>query len=140
MDFYFNTSMDSTYVGKYCTLVCFHPWSTYNENIWVVFSIRERHIVMSYVFNFLIQIIFFSCSWNNFYTFLLKWNQHLDLPWKKISFFKNKGRACSCGLHIQFFNRINICFRLLEQNLHAFSEMQSTFGPIMEKIGLFFVV
>jgi hypothetical protein len=69
--------MDSTYAKKYTTLVCFHPWSTYNENIWDVFSIRERHIVMSYLFNFLIQIIFGSCFWNNFYTFLLKWNQHL---------------------------------------------------------------
>jgi hypothetical protein len=25
MDIYFNTSMDSTYVGKYSTLVCFRP-------------------------------------------------------------------------------------------------------------------
>jgi hypothetical protein len=25
MDFYFNISMDSTYVRKYYTLVCFHP-------------------------------------------------------------------------------------------------------------------
>jgi hypothetical protein len=24
MDFYFNTNMDSTYVGKYSTLMCFH--------------------------------------------------------------------------------------------------------------------
>jgi hypothetical protein len=26
MNFYFNTSMDSTYAKKYYTLVCFHPW------------------------------------------------------------------------------------------------------------------
>jgi hypothetical protein len=25
MDFYYNTSMDCTYVGKYSTLMCFHP-------------------------------------------------------------------------------------------------------------------
>jgi hypothetical protein len=25
MDFYFNTSMDSTYAKKYYTLMCFHP-------------------------------------------------------------------------------------------------------------------
>jgi hypothetical protein len=27
MDFYFNTNMDSTYVEKYSTLVCFNPSS-----------------------------------------------------------------------------------------------------------------
>jgi len=25
MDFYFNINMDSTYAGKYSTLMCFHP-------------------------------------------------------------------------------------------------------------------
>jgi hypothetical protein len=57
---------------------------------------------------------------------------------KKISFFLHKGRAYNCGLHIQFFDRINICFKLLEQLLHLFNEMQSTFGPIMKKLGGFF--
>jgi hypothetical protein len=32
MDFYFNTSMDSTYVRKYSTLVCFHPKQAIMQN------------------------------------------------------------------------------------------------------------
>jgi hypothetical protein len=96
--------------------------------------------IISYIFNFLIQIIFVSCFCNNFYTFLLKCIQHLNLPWKKFDFFYfYRGKACSYELCIQFFDMKNICFMLLKQLKYTlFNEMQSTFGATMEKIGLFF--
>jgi hypothetical protein len=34
MNFYFNIGMDFTYVEKYCTLVCFHPFGVLE--IWLI--------------------------------------------------------------------------------------------------------
>jgi hypothetical protein len=44
MDFYFNTSMDYTYVEKYYTLVCFHPQ---HDESYIILN-RIRHLLVNH--------------------------------------------------------------------------------------------
>jgi hypothetical protein len=67
---------------------------TYYEKKLVVFSIRERHIVMSYVFNFLKQLL------HPFIEIKLT----VGPTMKKNGCFFLRGRACNCGIHVQFFD------------------------------------
>ncbi len=40
MEFYFNISMDSTYVKNYSTLMCFHVKAT---RFWIKFNEEKQH-------------------------------------------------------------------------------------------------
>jgi hypothetical protein len=41
MDFYLNTSKDSTYAIKYYTLVCFHPWMQVGS----IFKLETKNLI-----------------------------------------------------------------------------------------------